>query len=562
MSSDNEIRINEALTLHRKGSVAEAKAVYESVLRQDAQNANALGLLGIVAIQEGDRSKAEMHWARSLALPSKPAIYIRNLNNLAVTLLEDGRDAEAIELLGRTDIPDWAGPPPPDERELKSIISLILCQLRLGLSKKARTLLESISQYLAGNNDTLRLLAQLRLDDEDYGSALDALKTIEADDDLWILTARVMCATKVSPREELRTHRDRLFQFASVYVGEKFTDQRKTILVLNPADNVVATPSAFDLHFHSNYVTQIADRLQDIFNFTSVFADSPYVKKDELKPHLILNNIVNGEVLSGAGGKTANDALADFVASFDKPVINHPLRAAMTTRQRNASSLKDLENVVIPKTIRFIADDKQMDFQSRRLAEKLDYPLIIRTTTFQSGIGMVKIDNPDQLREELSIRNRQEIYAHDFIENRTEDGFYRKFRAGVVGDKVIPHWVDFSDNWNVHGRVLPERKAFYRDRRYLRDVEKELMTVPNDTLSVNVLRTLENIRKKVPLDIFGIDFDVMADGRVLFFEANASMLLFDTLGPEYVDIHRYAEPSRRLQAEIAEFLQRKISIAG
>ncbi len=190
-------------------------------MRQDAQNANALGLLGIVAIQEGDRSKAEMQWTRSLALPSKPAIYIRNLNNLVVTLLEDGRDSEAIALLGKTDIPDWAESQPPDETELKSIISLILCHMRLDVSKKARTLLESISRYLAGDNDTLRLLAQLRLDDEDYGSALDALKTIQADDDLWILTARVMCATKVSPHEELRTHRDRLFQFASVYIGER-----------------------------------------------------------------------------------------------------------------------------------------------------------------------------------------------------------------------------------------------------------------------------------------------------------------------------------------------------
>ena len=58
MSNEDDIQINEALTLHRKGSVAEAKAVYESVLRDDGTNANAMGLLGIVAIQEGDRSKA------------------------------------------------------------------------------------------------------------------------------------------------------------------------------------------------------------------------------------------------------------------------------------------------------------------------------------------------------------------------------------------------------------------------------------------------------------------------------------------------------------------------
>ena len=101
--------MSQALTLHRSGSVAEAKAAYGSILREDPYNANAMGLLGIVAIQEGERSRAEMLWSRSLTLASSPAVFIRNLNNLVVTLLEEGRDSEAVALLERTDIPGWAG---------------------------------------------------------------------------------------------------------------------------------------------------------------------------------------------------------------------------------------------------------------------------------------------------------------------------------------------------------------------------------------------------------------------------------------------------------------------
>ena len=33
------------------------------------------------------------------------------------------------------------------------------------------------------------------------------------------------------------------------------------------------------------------------------------------------------------------------------------------------------------------------------------------------------------------------------------------------------------------------------------------------------------IRARTPLDIFGIDFDLMPDGRILFFETNAAMNL-------------------------------------
>ena len=46
-----EIRISEALRFHRNGRVAEAKRLYESILLEDASNADAMGLLGIVAIQ-------------------------------------------------------------------------------------------------------------------------------------------------------------------------------------------------------------------------------------------------------------------------------------------------------------------------------------------------------------------------------------------------------------------------------------------------------------------------------------------------------------------------------
>ena len=248
-----------------------------------------------------------MLWSRSLSLVSSPAVFIRNLNNLVVTLLEEGRDSEALALLERTDIPGWAGSTPPDERELKSIVSLILCLMRLGASKKARALLKSISQHLAGDDDTLRLLARLRLDDEDFGPALEALKSIDAPADVWVLTARVGAAGEVGAREENKSHREELLKFASVYIAENFARERKTILVTNSGADRFVTDSLFELHFHKNYVGQIAARLKERFNFISVFADSPYVGKDALEPHLVLNNVVNGEVLSSVDGKALKE---------------------------------------------------------------------------------------------------------------------------------------------------------------------------------------------------------------------------------------------------------------
>ncbi|HZL13564.1 MAG TPA: hypothetical protein VFC85_05425, partial [Verrucomicrobiae bacterium] len=46
------------------------------------------------------------------------------------------------------------------------------------------------------------------------------------------------------------------------------------------------------------------------------------------------------------------------------------------------------------------------------------------------------------------------------------------------------------------------------------------------------LQSLHAIRDRIPLDVFGIDFDVNADGQVVFYEANATMNLFSTARKE------------------------------
>ena len=46
------------------------------------------------------------------------------------------------------------------------------------------------------------------------------------------------------------------------------------------------------------------------------------------------------------------------------------------------------------------------------------------------------------------------------------------------------------------------------------------------------MQSLRAIRDRIPLEVFGIDFDVDADGRVVFYEANATMNLFSTARAE------------------------------
>ena len=327
--------------------------------------------------------------------------------------------------------------------------------------------------------------------------------------------------------------------------------------MINSLDATSPTSSAFDLHFGANYPSQLARVLKDDFNFVSVFAGGELARLDGLKPHVVLNNIVNAEDLNrNATYKYDLSALAD---SFGVPVINHPLQAALTTRQRIAFWLKDLDNVVVPKTIRFAVDGGALDAQADALELEIGYPLIIRTTVNQRGVGMEKIDDRQALTQELTARIGEQIYAHTFVDNRGGDEFFRKFRVVFVGDEIIPIRVDFRDTWKVTGRVMPDRRRFYRQRPHLLEEERRLLAAPNDVLTEGAIQTLHNIRGKIPLDIFGVDFDVARDGRIVFFEANASMYLLEYLGPDNADLYHPVDLNARAVAAFRTYLKRRIA---
>lgn len=56
----------------------------------------------------------------------------------------------------------------------------------------------------------------------------------------------------------------------------------------------------------------------------------------------------------------------------------------------------------------------------------------------------------------------------------------------------------------------------------------DIVSRPHARLGATAMATLEAIGRTLPLDVFGLDFDVDEDGRVVFFEANPSMNLLWT----------------------------------
>ncbi len=98
--------IGQALALHRRGDFAAAEMLYRRLLDAEPGNAEALHLLGVIALQRGDAAKAQDLIGRAAALDPERAEYQRNLGLAFLTaerLEEAGEHLERAAALDPAD---------------------------------------------------------------------------------------------------------------------------------------------------------------------------------------------------------------------------------------------------------------------------------------------------------------------------------------------------------------------------------------------------------------------------------------------------------------------------
>jgi glutathione synthase/RimK-type ligase-like ATP-grasp enzyme len=232
------------------------------------------------------------------------------------------------------------------------------------------------------------------------------------------------------------------------------------------------------------------------------------------------------------------------------PVVNHPSKAVQTGRDIAEKVYGDIPSVVVPKTRRFSAVGKTPQAVTREVEAEYDYPVIVRTVIGHEGSGMNKIDSREALIELLSVGCPEYFFITQFVDSRGQSPHYRKIRAAIVGDEIILVRVDYSDHWNVHGRKKQDRWAFYKANLYILDEEKKICLDPEAALGKPAVQAVREIRRRTPLDIFGMDFDVDPDGRLIFYEANAAMNLF-SVAPK--DLPNPKEAGDRLKLAFQRF---------
>jgi Flp pilus assembly protein TadD len=229
-------------------------------------------------------------------------------------------------------------------------------------------------------------------------------------------------------------------------------------------------------------------------------------------------------------------AVEAFVGACPKTVLNRPGPVMRTRRDRLGELLGGLQDVVVPRTVR-LGEAEIAARGLRALAEDLgfDGQILLRPAGLHGGQGMVLVDGPGAL--DGATPGPGDHYVIQYQDYRSADGLFRKYRMLFVGGRAFAYHQAISEHWLVHHDTAgmgdrPERRA--EEARFLAD--------PSAELGERGMAAITAIGRALDLDYCGADFALLPDGRILVFEANATMLAHfeDPEGP-YAYKNAYVE---------------------
>jgi len=219
-------------------------------------------------------------------------------------------------------------------------------------------------------------------------------------------------------------------------------------------------------------------------------------------------------------------------------VINRPEAVLRTTRDQVSRMLSGIPGLIVPKAVRL--DGRKPGIAAKTLDRAgIVPPIILRKTGTHTGKIVGLFDSVD---EAVSALEPGEHIATQFVDFVSADGLYRKFRIYYLGKRRILRHMIVSDVWNVHvkdrTRFMSQHPNLVAEERAL--IERE-QPFSNETHEV-----LEAVRARMPLDFFGMDFAMTRDGRLVLFEANATMNFFPlwpTQDEQFVYLTKCLDPA-------------------
>jgi tetratricopeptide (TPR) repeat protein len=252
-----------------------------------------------------------------------------------------------------------------------------------------------------------------------------------------------------------------------------------------------------------------------IFRTTTLVADADAHTDALPRVDVIFNAISDAD-----RNRDALLAMARVLEGAEAPVLNDPQRVLLTARAPLAARLAELDGIVAPRVV--TVPLAALREAGSALVERagFSFPVLVRAPGFHTGQHFVRVDASGDVRGAIAEFPGGDVLLMAFAETRADDGRVRKYRMMAIGDALYPLHVAVSRHWKVHyftAEMASDAANRAEDERFLAD--------PAGVLGAGVMETLERVRAAVGLDYMGIDFGIDRAGRVVVFEANATMIV-------------------------------------
>ncbi|HUZ74286.1 MAG TPA: hypothetical protein VMU87_14990 [Stellaceae bacterium] len=234
-------------------------------------------------------------------------------------------------------------------------------------------------------------------------------------------------------------------------------------------------------------------------------------------------------------------AIARQTARWPVPMLNDPLRIAMLARDRLPALLAGVSGLYVPATVRVeratLVRLGKDEIEAADVVPDGAFQLIVRPIDSHAGRGLQRLADAEALAAYLAERPERGFFVAPFIDYRSADGLFRKYRIVFIGGKPYACHMAIADQWMIY-----YLNAGMRENAAKRAEEERFMQRFDDDFAHRHEAALDAIAARIGLDYFAIDCAELDDGRLLLFEADIAMIVHAMDPPE---IFPYKGPQMR-----------------
>jgi hypothetical protein len=229
--------------------------------------------------------------------------------------------------------------------------------------------------------------------------------------------------------------------------------------------------------------------------------------------------------------RRALDRLQTIIQKHRLRVINPVVAVRRSSRTALPQVLANIPKVYVPHTTRFLGEGSARNLKAHIESKGHRWPVLIRPAGTHGSAGLLKFDSPDSLTDVECPTSG--LLVIDFVDFRSGDGLYRKYRMVCVGGQTFRRHAIATENWNVTGSARVDMVH----RPDLVKAEKDFMNAGSGPLD----RRIAQLFRIVGLDFGLIDFALSDEGQIIIFELNSTFQISGSIPPKYRERWGYLE---------------------